>query len=315
VKKELERGHGTEAAAAAPDPARAGLVYHGKLQQKAPHRGAFSVLAEHAINNGDSPVIRAEIYRRDVVLRKDFKGKPPKGGKPPGSVITEFTDESLRAGLFVVKNCDCDFWSMMTLTYPAEFPCNGQLVKYHLEDFRRHYLKRYQRRGFWFLEFQRRGAPHFHILSEVDLQECGDLVLKRRKGKWNRGADSYLTCPSEEDWLADRWYRVVGSGDPKHLLAGVSWEAVEKTEGAIRYMATHGAKRSQKKVPSDYQNVGRPWGRIGKIRVDRDGIATVNSEEVFQAYGQDALSSRGRVKKYLYDAAGKFTFDEYAGLY
>lgn len=278
-------------------------------------KGAAAVLAEHAINNGDCPVIRAEIYRRDVVLRKDFKGKPPKGGKPAGAIITEFSDESLRAGLFVVKNCDCDFWSIITLTYPSVFPCDGRKVKAHLRAFREDYLKKYQRRGFWWLEFQRRGAPHFHILSEVDLQECGDLVLKRRRGKLNRGADSYLTHPPDEEWLAERWYRIVRSGDEKHRLAGVSWEAVEKSEGALRYMATHGAKRSQKKVPAEYLNVGRFWGRIGKIRVDRDGIATVNSEEVFQVYGQDALSSRGRVKKYLYDAAGKFSYDDYAGLY
>jgi len=40
------------------------------------------------------------------------------------------------------------------------------------------------------------------------------------------------------------------------------------------------------------------------------GVSTVDSVGVFEAVGSDALSSRGRLKKYLYDAAGKFSLDE-----
>ncbi|GAT32998.1 hypothetical protein TSACC_21403 [Terrimicrobium sacchariphilum] len=76
-----------------------------------------------------------------------------------------------------------------------------------------------------------------------------------------------------------------------------------------------GAKRKQKEVPKEYLGVGRFWGKIGKLKLYMEGVATVDAAEVFRAYGCDALSSRGRVKKYLYDAAGKFSFDEYAGLY
>lgn len=304
-----DHGQRTEAAAAAPAAAHGGLVYHGKLQL----RDAAAALAEHAERNGDFPVRRVEIYRRDVVVRKDAKAVPPEGGKPEGAVITEFSDESMRRAVFFAKNCDADFHSMITLTYPGEFPLDGRRVKTHLESFRQDFLKRYQRRGIWWLEFQKRGAPHFHIVTEVDLRECGDLTVKRRSGR--RRGDSYLTCQDEETWLSRRWYAIVGSGDPRHLLAGVSWEVVEQTEGAIRYMATHGAKRKQKQVPKEYLGVGRFWGKIGKLRVDREGIATVDAAELFRVYGCDALSSRGRVKKYLYDAAGKFSFDEYAGFY
>ena len=77
--------------------------------------------------------------------------------------------------------------------------------------------------------------------------------------------------------------------------------------GAIRYMATHGAKRKQKQVPKEYLSVGRFGGKIGKLHVDREGIATVDAAEVSRAYGCNALSSRVRVKKHLYDAARKFS--------
>ena len=53
---------------------------------------------------------------------------------------------------------------MVTLTYPAEFPDN-QTAKKHLRAF----LERVRRNfpgvsGVWKLEFQKRGAPHYHII-------------------------------------------------------------------------------------------------------------------------------------------------------
>jgi len=52
----------------------------------------------------------------------------------------------------------------ITLTYPAIYP-NPQDAKVHLDTF----LKRIYRQfpfasGFWRLEFQKRGAPHFHLI-------------------------------------------------------------------------------------------------------------------------------------------------------
>lgn len=139
------------------------------------------------------------------------------------------------------------------------------------------------------------------------MAECGDIVCKRRNGR--RAGQSYLTCQEEETWLARRWFKIVGSGDEKHLRAGVAWEVVEKTEGALRYAAAHAGKRKQKFVPKVFQNVGRFWGKIGDIRLERVGVSTVDTVGVFEAVGSDGLSSRGRVKKYLYDAAGKFSLD------
>ena len=126
----------------------------------------------------------------------------------------------------------------------------------------------------------------------------------RRKGS------TYWTCRNEERWLALRWYEIVGSEDERHLKAGVSWEVAESDDGGIRYMCTHGAKRAQKKVPDGYTDVGKFWGRIGKIRVERVGVCRADGETVFNAVGHSALSSKGKIKKYQFDAAGKFSADE-----
>lgn len=294
----------------APRPGDSRLVKHA-ISARSP---AAVVLAEHAKRHGDWSVSSVKIYRRDVVVRKESPfGQDVAvsfGGRPAGAVIKEFSDRGRYRLLFFCKNCDCDFRSMATLTYPLEFPADGVVVKNHLKLLVQRLKRRWPEiRGVWFLEFQRRGAPHFHILFEMDLSMYGDLEEKKRwRGK--RKGQRYWTVPAIEQWLARSWFEIVGSGDEKHLRAGVSWEVVEEEEGALRYAATHAAKPHQKTVPEEFYNVGRFWGKIGDLRVVEIGQAKVDAEAVFDSYGVEALSRRGRVRKYLFDAAGKFSADD-----
>src|SRR5690606_31407134 len=88
------------------------------------------------------------------------------------------------------------------LTYPGEFCADGRTVKGHLSAFYRRWKRRFgPPRGAWKREFQRRGAPHFHLLlSWPEGVGLGPLRL----------------------WVARAWYEVVGSDDPEHLVAGTS---------------------------------------------------------------------------------------------
>lgn len=95
--------------------------------------------------------------------------------------------------------------AMVTLTLPTDwerFAPGPDAVQRYLAAFRR----RWERAvgpaiAIWKLEFQRRGAPHIHLL---------------------------MACPPVVDdepfaaWLSRRWYEVVGSGDPGHLAAGTA---------------------------------------------------------------------------------------------
>lgn len=53
---------------------------------------------------------------------------------------------------------------LITLTYPADFPLDGRLVKRQVKELWRRWEREYgeRPRGIWGLEFQDRGAPHFH---------------------------------------------------------------------------------------------------------------------------------------------------------
>lgn len=287
-------------------PGASRLVYHAKSEPGA----VAHALTDHALAQGDYPVASLEIYRRDVITKR-VRVVPTK--KPPvrvaGVEITEYSDRAMRRGIFFAKNCDADFLSMITLTYPMEFPTDGKRVKQNLWDFKADYRSTFSGRCIWWLEFQRRGAPHYHLISEEDLSSHGPLVTKKRRTKFGDGTKEYVTAEEPSAWLADRWFRIVGSGDPKHLRAGTAWEVIRAEEGAWVYMAAHGGKRKQKIVPEGYKNVGGFWGKIGDLRVPLVGTVKMNTAEVFQAVGKAALSSNGKMKKYLNDASGKFSID------
>ncbi|MFA7346054.1 MAG: hypothetical protein WC003_17280 [Terrimicrobiaceae bacterium] len=195
---------------------------------------------------------------------------------------------------------------MITLTYPAEFPTNGREVKRNFNFFRKRLLRRFPGiRGVWFLEFQKRGAPHFHILVSIKMNEHGEIHERtRRRGK--QGPKSYKTVVTLEAMISEWWFTIVGSKDKKHLAAGCSWEMIENSDGALRYAAAHASKPNQKIVPKTFVEVGRFWGVIGKVEVPVVKTFIGDSAEVLARVGHHGISSKGRLKKYLWDSAGKF---------
>jgi len=260
-------------------------------------------LAGHCKTCLDQPVRGVRRYLRDVVVTKKSSALFDSPGRPKGAVIREFSHQSRYRLLHTAKNCGVRFYSMATITYPRDFPRDGRLVKADLKKINQWFRDNFEGvRGIWFLEFQRRGAPHFHILLDIDLASYGPLVERRRR-KLSKGAETYRTCLEMERGLAAAWFRIVGSGDERHLRAGVSWEVLEQEDAAIRYAAKHAAKPRQKEVPEQYENVGRFWGVIGGVKAEAfdEEIESMSTEQLLQEFGHEAISSKGRIKKYLWD--------------
>jgi hypothetical protein len=99
------------------------------------------------------------------------------------------------------------------------------------------------------LEFQERGAPHFHILVDKEI-------------------------PHQD--VAKSWYRIVGSGDEKHLKAGTEVRAIRAKDSIGYYLTTYMEKARQKSVPPEYEKVGRFWGSSKGI------IAGKENENIWQ---------------------------------
>jgi hypothetical protein len=160
--------------------------------------------------------------------------------------------------------------AMVTLTYPAEWESvapDGKTVKRHLEAWKERYRRAWGESiiGAWKLEFQGRGAPHFHILMAPP-HGCAR----------GRGVGAGL---SFHRWLSVVWADVVDHQDPaeymKHLEAGtnVNYAEALKCSDPKRlavYFGKHGVYRDkeyQHIVPKAWQapgaGPGRFWGYWG----------------------------------------------------
>jgi len=165
------------------------------------------------------------------------------------SEISEFSEKSrqrLRLSLAKVDQRKCGRPIFGTLTYPADFPLDQETFKKHLKIFSQRFLRAFPAAGFhWKLEFQTRGAAHFHPIF------------------WNLGSDKTF-LGKFRGWLERSWFEVVGSADQKHLLAGTSADLIKSQFGIMRYVSGYASKSDQTKSGC---KVGRYWGIIGRANI------------------------------------------------
>lgn len=152
---------------------------------------------------------------------------------------------------------------MITLTYPGDWQTvapDGKAAKRHVSLLKKRYEREYGEPliGVWKLEFQRRGAPHTHILSSIKM----DLGLFQL-------------------WMSKTWADIVNHPSPtekeKHLLAGTQVKAwpdyyKESPHRISRYFGKHssanayGVKEYQNRAPELWikaGSIGRFWGYWG----------------------------------------------------
>lgn len=168
-----------------------------------------------------------------------------RGGIAGRGEIKGFSPSSASRMRRYLRTCEANYEVMVTLTYPFTYPVDGRTCKEQLRRFLQE-LGRYAIgktiqgqpfSAFWFIEFQERGAPHFHI---------------------------FTNCKFPKEWIARRWYGIVGSDDARHLVAGTRIEAIRAgRHGARAYAGKYAAKQQQKEVPHGFALVGRFWGVSG----------------------------------------------------
>lgn len=179
-------------------------------------------------------------FKTDLVVKLQGRATPGKGGGHR-SDITELTRASIKRLKFRLRNGETEWKTLVTLTYPAVFPTDGRKVKRHLNAFLQ-WLRRQEGRYCWALEFQRRHAPHIHII-----------------------VDRYLDI----DEAKERWWHIVGSGDEMHRGQGVQVDAIRGTgedrARVVGYLISYLKKADQKTVPAAFDHVGRFWGGSREI--------------------------------------------------
>jgi hypothetical protein len=189
---------------------------------------------------------RVTLMKEDVAVKRWFTNRD-KSRHACGlrGKITKLTRAARNRLLLQARNVD-GIKGELTLTYPSKFPTDGPMVKRHLFAML-DVLTRRNISGMWFLEFQKRGAPHFWL---------------------------FLTGIIDKDLVSKAWYRIVGSGDERHLRAGTRIGKIRKPYALAAYAAKYAAKWEQKIVPAGYRDVGRFWGRFGGLEVKEEVLVS-----------------------------------------
>ena len=188
---------------------------------------------------------------------------PQRGGGRRGE-ITELSEAArgrLAARAWALTAEGYEPAGMITLTAPANwseiYVCDadgvtlggGRVLKRHLDTFRKRlgrFLARYglgEWSALWFLEFQRRGAPHIHLM----LFGC---------------ALSPALLRALRSWCGPAWSSIVGNPSKfeqeKHKRAGTRVEKMKCKH--FGYAVKYATKTEQKEVPTYFRDVGRFWG-------------------------------------------------------
>lgn len=168
---------------------------------------------------------------------KGTSTQPEHRGGGKRGVITGFSYQSRMRLMERMASLDrtakAEDWLFITLTYPKEWPEDAATWKHHLHCFVQYLARSHPRvAAIWKMEFQKRGAPHFHLLC-------------------------YGAKRVDRDWLSHSWYSIVGSGDAAHLAAGTRVERPRTWHGVAWYASKYIGKVSQ-----DQQGIltGRIWG-------------------------------------------------------
>lgn len=161
---------------------------------------------------------------------------------------------------------------MVTLTYPGDWQAvagDGRVIKAHLEAFKLRWERRWGEppAGVWKLEFQARGAPHFHLYVSRPAVPAVEFMA----------------------WLSSAWYEIVDSGDRRHLAAGTGLDRqFAARQGDVRTLVTYFSKHNSKwgegkgyqnDVPTAFEDVGRFWGVWG-LRPDVEAVELTRADYV-----------------------------------
>lgn len=264
------------------------------------------VNAAKSPENSQLSVVGALLLRKDLVLITSGGKQPRQPQTVPNKRAIEFLSwRSLRSMALRAVNTPSDWQSLLLVTYPREWPTDGRQVKQDLNRLLDAFRYRYPRlRYLWFLEFQGRGAPHFHMLTDVPVPE--PRVWKKRPGH------TPAQINEEQDaWLKEAWRRAIqigGTNAHGPLITGL--DVIREVDGGARYAVSYAQKPKQKQVPKAFHRVGRFWSSdqatsalaVEKVRISAGELQKAGIQLSLSAWGDPHKVQFGqaeRLREYL----------------
>jgi hypothetical protein len=249
--------------------------------------------------NSIFPVIGITVFPGGIVIRRqNLNQKLARLHKIERGKITVVSKRSLNKLALTVRSCGVNFSSVMTLSYGLNYPHSGRVAKRHLNAFLVGAKREFGPFDyFWVLEFQKRGAVHFHIATT--LPEPDYLQRSAFAHIWTRIAFpdwsySELLKDSTKPFYAGETVNARQLGYLVHVHVK-AWEKVRSDDGMSRYLAKYANKLRQKEVPDWYSDVGRFWGASRKVKLpegDNYHGSETEARQVLELRGRDVKSWR-----------------------
>jgi hypothetical protein len=210
--------------------------------------------------NAVYPISKAMIYKNGIVLERECLLQDRSRGKR-GSIVKLSGHSYIRLA-FTAAQSTVAFQSMLTLTYGEQFPVYGLEVKKHLRLMMQWLVRRFGSYSYlWFLEFQRRGAMHIHLLTT--LPAPGENRRRMMANKW-------ASIQDLQDWpysrIRDKKLFHVKQSSLDFNEHPTVWEPIKKIDGGQRYAVKYATKAYQKKPPTWIKAPGRFWGCSGDVK-------------------------------------------------
>src|SRR6185295_13443626 len=204
-------------------------------------------------------------HRTQTTITLRSNQSPPRKKNSIGNreSIWSMSRSSLRRLLFLTVNTKSTFQSLLTLTFlspPLTREAKSKLNRFLI------YLQRRLRmelRYIWFMEFQRRGSVHFHILLNVKREKTLHTFIAEL---WASLAEP-LNCSYTSLIGKPRVLQSQDSVRSQHQRPE-TWQNLRKLKAAQRYVAKYALKKEQKNPPAWLGMTGRFWGsdrQTGKI--------------------------------------------------
>lgn len=212
------------------------------------------------------------LYQSRIVISKI--GRPPEKAllKVRGVVSYEFSRKCRRRMMNAIHSIqwpeNCKRYHII-LTYPASYPDDWRVWKDHLKDFKRKLKAVFGDSivGYWRLELQRRGAPHYHLLVALPKGMVTNKRLYKLITQWwasiAHTSDQYQGKYATKvkviynDAMAQSYVsKYCAKVSPKRIAWPVRSDL---TNDEYYELMTNGFIESQQAEKS----IGRQWGRIG----------------------------------------------------
>lgn len=249
----------------------------GRSCRAAPARREAHVLVPD--HDGPGGIVRLygmQVFENGMVYSSDRRrrwrgdtnlllGVPPRAGKKRRAVRA-FSEASRRRLEFIAANTATVFRSLLSLTYHAP-ACswsnpeeNARVAKRSKTDLNRFLSCLREELGsyLWVQEFQKRGAIHYHVLCEKEI---------------------------EPERVTEGWCRSIDALDDVDAMEhGALTERIRAEKGARSYVGRYVGKERQKLLPPGVEHAGRWWGR------SRSMALKLVTEVVFSTAGSGSIN-------------------------